>query len=106
MKSTVFRKIMVATDGSELVKRAVDFAIEITKLAEAKLYAVNVVALGSDLLIPSKDQEWKRTIEEQLTIEGKKATAYVENAGRTANVEVESMILEGNPANEILDFAE
>ena len=106
MESNVFRKIMVATDGSELVKRAVDFAIEIANLAEAKLYAVHVVALGSDLLIPSRDKEWKRTIEEQLTIEGKKATAFVENAGRAVSVEVESIILKGNPANEILDFAE
>ena len=106
MKSTVFRKIIIATDGSELVKRAVDFAIEIAKLAEAKLYAVHVVALGSDLLVPSRDKEWKRTIEEQLTIEGKKATAFVENTGRAASVEVESVILKGNPANEILDFAE
>ena len=45
-------------------------------------------------------------MKEQLIIEGKKATAYVENAGRAANVEVESVILEGNPANEIIDFAE
>jgi nucleotide-binding universal stress UspA family protein len=106
LKSTVLKKIMVATDGSELVKRAVDFAIEIAKLSDAKLYAVHVISLGGDLLIPSRDKEWKTTIEEQLTIEGKKATAYVENAGRAANVEVESIILEGKPANEILDFAE
>jgi nucleotide-binding universal stress UspA family protein len=65
-----------------------------------------VVELGGDLLFPSRDEAWKRTIEEQLTIEGKKATAYVENVGRAANVEVESIILEGKPANEIIDFAE
>jgi nucleotide-binding universal stress UspA family protein len=106
MKSTVFRKIMVATDGSELVKRAVDSAIEIAKLSEAKLYAVHVIELGGDLLIPSREEEWKRTIEEQLSIEGKKATDYVENIARAANVEVESIILEGKPVNEILDFAE
>jgi nucleotide-binding universal stress UspA family protein len=45
-------------------------------------------------------------MKEQLITEGKKATAYVENAGRAANVEVESVILEGNPAEEIIDFAE
>lgn len=97
---------MVATDGSELVKRAVDFAIEIAKLSDAKLYAVHVISLGGDLLIPSRDKEWKTTIEEQLTIEGKKATAYVENAGRAANVEIESVILRGIPAEEIIGFAE
>jgi nucleotide-binding universal stress UspA family protein len=43
---------------------------------------------------------------EKLIIEGKKATDYVENIGRTANVEVESIILEGKPANKIFDFTE
>lgn len=97
---------MVATDGSELVKKAIDLAIEIAKLSEAKLYAVYVVELGGDLLIPSRDEEWKRTIEEHSTIEGKKATDYVENIGRAANIDIESIILEGKPANEIIDFAE
>lgn len=106
MKSTIFKKIMVATDGSELVKKAVDSAIGIAKLSGAKLYAVHVVELGGNLLVPSRDKEWKKTIEDHLTIEGKKATAYVENTGKAANVEVESIILKGKPANEILNFAE
>ena len=38
--------------------------------------------------------------------EGKQATDYVESAGRAANVEVESVILEGNPAEDIIGFAE
>jgi nucleotide-binding universal stress UspA family protein len=38
--------------------------------------------------------------------EGKEATAYVENAGRIANVEVESVVLRGSPAEEIIGFAE
>ena len=46
MENTIFRKIMVATDGSEQVRKAVDSAIEIAKLSEAKLYAVHVIALG------------------------------------------------------------
>jgi nucleotide-binding universal stress UspA family protein len=39
-------------------------------------------------------------------IKGEKATAYVENVGKAANIDVESVIIEGNPANEIIDFAE
>ena len=44
---------MVATDGSELVKKAVKSAVEIAKLSEAKLYAVHVIALGSNSIIHS-----------------------------------------------------
>ncbi len=38
--------------------------------------------------------------------EGKEATAYVETSGKAKNVEVESVILEGSPAHEIVNFAE
>jgi nucleotide-binding universal stress UspA family protein len=106
MKSTFFRKIMVATDGSEQVRKAVDSAIEIAKLSDAKLYAVYVVALGAYAITPSKDTEWEKAVKEQLITEGKEATNYVENTGRVANIEVESIILEGSPADEILNFAE
>ena len=46
MKSSVFGKIMVATDGSEAAKSAVDSAIEIAKLSETKLYVINVISVG------------------------------------------------------------
>ena len=108
MESTIFRKIMAATDGSELVRNAVDTAIEIAKLSEAKLYAVHVIELGEFLVTQHNpgDPEWKTSMKEQLIKEGKEATTYVENAGRAANVKVESVILEGSPAGEIVDFAE
>jgi len=117
MNSSIFKKIMVATDGSELTKKAVDSAIEITKLNEAKLYAVHVVAPGDFAITQNepkasitqnepRDAEWKKEIKEHLTTQGKEASAYVENVGKAANIEVESVILEGNPADEIVDFAE
>jgi len=97
---------MVSTDGSELVKQAVKSAIGIAKLSEAKLYAVYVIAMRSHVIIHSLDEKWKKTMKKQLTIKGEEATAYVENVGKTANIDVESVILEGNPANEIINFAE
>jgi nucleotide-binding universal stress UspA family protein len=106
MKSAIFKKIMVATDGSELVKQAVKSAVEIAKLSEVKLYAVHIIAIGSYSIIHSLDEKWKKTMKKQLMIKGEKATAYVENVGKAANIDVESVIIEGNPANEIIDFAE
>jgi nucleotide-binding universal stress UspA family protein len=108
MNSSIFRKIMLATDGSESARKAVDSAIEIAKSSNAKLYAVHVIALGDyySSMPLSIDAEWITAMEEHLRIQGKEATDYVENAGRAANVEVEPVILEGNPANEIVDFAE
>jgi nucleotide-binding universal stress UspA family protein len=106
MKSAIFKKIMVAIDGSELVKQAVKSAVEIAKLSEAKLYAVHVIALVSHSILQSLDEEWKKTMKKQFTIKSEKATAYVENVGKAANIEVKSVIIEGSPANEIIDFAE
>src|SRR5665647_46441 len=108
MNSSIFRKIMLATDGSESARKAVDSAIEITKSSNAKLYAVHVIALGDyySSMPLSIDAEWIKAMEEHLRIQGKEATDYVEHAGRAANVEVEPVILEGIPANEIVDFAE
>lgn len=106
MNSTIYRKIMVATDGSELVKKAVDTAVEVAKLSEAKLYAVYVVTSGGVSITHLRDAGWEKAMKEHLTTEGKEATAYVETAGKAADVEVESVILEGSPAHEIVDFAE
>jgi len=106
MKSSVFGKIMVATDGSEVAKSAVDSAIEIAKLSETKLYVIYVISVGFFSMTLPTDAEWKKAFQEQLVTEGKQATAYTENAGRAAKIEVESVILQGNPAEEILGFAE
>ena len=45
-------------------------------------------------------------MKKQFTINGEKATADVENVGKAANIDVESVILEGNPAKSIISFAE
>lgn len=92
MESNILRKIMVATDGSELVKRAVEFAVEIARLSGAKIYAVYVI------------EPWA-SISNHPRAEGWDAITYVENVGSSANVEVKSKILNGDPAKEILDFA-
>lgn len=106
MNSNLYRKIMVATDGSEPVKKAVDTAVEVARLSGAKLYAVYVVAAGGGHTVGPKDVGWEKAMKEHLGAEGREATAYVETAGKAANVEVESVLLEGSPANEIVDFAE
>jgi len=106
MISNVYRKVMVATDGSEPVRRAVETAVEIAKISGAKLYAVYVIAYGGLSIPYPKDVGWERATLEYFRTEGEEATAYVENSGKAENVEVESVILEGNPADEIVDFAE
>jgi nucleotide-binding universal stress UspA family protein len=106
MSSHIYRKIMVATDGSEHVRRAVATAIEIAKLSEAKLCAVYVMA-NDEFSMPSpKNAELETASLSYFRTEGKEATADVVISGKAENVEVESIILEGSPAREIVNFAE
>jgi nucleotide-binding universal stress UspA family protein len=106
MNSNIFKRILVATDGSEPVKKAVDTAIEIAGMSKTKLYAIHVVSLGFLYESIPTDEELEQAFQDKLMTEGKQATAYIENAGRAANVEVESVILRGIPAEEIIWFAE
>lgn len=108
MNGSIFSNIMVATDGSELGKKAVDSAIEIAGLNKAKLYAVHVIAPGETkvTLHDPRDIEWKKAMREHLEEQGREATAYAKTAGKIVDVAVEPAILEGNPADEIVDFAE
>ena len=108
MDNRIFTNIMVATDGSELARKAVDSAIKLAQLNKAKLYAVHVIAPGETKVTQHdpRDAEWKKHMQEHLMEQGRGATKYVETAGKIVGVDVESAILEGNPANEIVNFAE
>jgi nucleotide-binding universal stress UspA family protein len=55
---------------SELVRKAVDSAIEIAKSSNAKLYAVHVIAQGDyySSMPLSIDVEWIKAMEEHLRI--------------------------------------
>lgn len=107
MDNRIFSNIMVATDGSEIAKKAVDSAIRLARKNNAKLYAVHVVAPGETKVTQHdpRDAEWEKHMKEYLMTQGKEATHYVATAGKIVNVTVEPVILEGNPADEIVDFA-
>lgn len=103
MREGTYKKIMVATDGSELVKKAVDSAIELSRLSGAKLYAVYVIIPTTH---SARDFGWEKAAMEHFRREGESATLFVEDAAKTAGVEVESVLLEGHPADKIIEFAE
>lgn len=108
MDNRIFTNIMVATDGSELARKAVDSAVKLAQINKAKLYAVHVIAPGETKVTQHdpRDAEWKKHMQEHLMEQGRGATKYVETAGKIVNVIVEPVVLEGNPASEIVNFAE
>lgn len=60
MNCSIFEKIMVATDGSESAKKAVDTAVGIAKECEKKLYAVHVISMEFLYETLPTDEDWKR----------------------------------------------
>jgi nucleotide-binding universal stress UspA family protein len=105
MERDLYKKILIATDGSENGTRAIIAGMEIARLSEGKVYALHVVDTSG---YPSGrgDPKWARLIKEQLRTFGLEITATVEEAAKAAGVEVEFVTLEGNPAEKILDYAE
>jgi nucleotide-binding universal stress UspA family protein len=103
MKREFCRNIVIATDGSENTQRAISYGIQIAKLSGATVYALYVVDT------PSTISDWtagKETIYEIMRNDGEKAVSRVKKIGEAAGVEVEEVVLDGYPSNEIIDFAE
>ena len=104
IKDKTCRQILIATDGSKAAEDAAYLGIKFARQYGAKVYAVyviNVTAYDSIIM----DESW--TIEkcEECEKKGHKATSSVEEKAKFAGLEAESIILKGNPAEKILDFA-
>lgn len=103
----MFKKILIATDGSSCSRKAAYYGIEIAKLSNSRILAVYVVDLK---MIPEEDQCGsfsmpKAEARDLLRQRGEQATRYVENIARKEGVSTESRIVEGNPAEEIMKLA-
>jgi nucleotide-binding universal stress UspA family protein len=104
MASKLYKKILIATDGSEYTKNAVDYGIELAKNTDAKLHAIYVVDTAAFASIPM-DAAWE-SMYELLRQEGDEATKYVADKAEAEGLEVERNTVEGHPADEIIKYAE
>ena len=106
--SNLYKKILIATDGSEYIKKVVTHAIELAKLSGAGLHAVYVM----DIIIDYGPKSYLSTdistegLENFLRNEGEEATKYIEEQADEEGLSVEKWILKGHPAEEILKFAD
>lgn len=104
MKSEIFKKIVIATDGSENSENAVKYAIEIARISEAGLSAVYVVDTGAFASIPVDMA--MGNMYEVLKTEGDNAIKQVEDQALAAGIEIEGFNVEGHPAEEIIKLSE
>ncbi len=135
MNNKAYRKILIATDGSENAQKAVASGMELARVSSARVHAMYVMEMDKvGFTLESAHSNWKAAMElaatEQITIQqwqeiGRMAdkecknerrkhlteaaiqtTSYIENIGKDIGVEVKTVIVEGDAANEILDHAE
>ena len=107
MTGKEYKKILVATDGSENAGRAMLSGIDIAKKLGAKVYAVCVVPThpSSSMPIGSRMMRWEVPFKIMME-EATKAVEQIADACSSSGVEVETVILEGHPAEEIIKYAE
>jgi nucleotide-binding universal stress UspA family protein len=101
MTKGLFTKIMVATDGSEKNLAAVEEGLRIGRACESPVHAV-YVADTSTLESASPDVMIGNTWE-LMQREGEKALGRVRD--RAAGVTLETALLDGKPAAEIVRYA-
>ena len=104
MAGKLVKKILIATDGSEYTKNAVDYGIDLAKNTEAKLYTIYVIDTAAFASIPM-DAAWE-SMYELLKQEGDEATKYVAERAEAEGLSIERLTIEGHPAEEIIKFAE
>lgn len=104
MVSKLYRRILIATDGSEYTKKAVDYGIDLANNTGAELHAIYVIDTRAYDSIPlSAPLEYAYSL---LRQEGDKAIKYVADRAEAEGLEVEGIITEGHPADEIIKYAE
>ncbi len=100
---TLFKKILIPTDGSEYTKAAVSKGLEMAKATGAEVTALYVVDQTSFINFPMDS-----TIISVYTLlerEGEEAMDYVKKEAETLGVKLTTRIEEGSPSRKIVDLS-
>ncbi|PSP85376.1 stress response protein [Halobacteriales archaeon QS_6_64_34] len=98
----MYDRILVPTDGSPSMQSVVDHALELADVHDATLHGLYVVDTGSFATLPV-ETTWDG-MTEMLREEGQQAVSTF--AEMTGDEPVETVVREGNPSGEIVDYAE
>jgi len=100
----MFDTILVATDGSDSVRRAVDVAVDVAARFDAEVHAVYVVDSGE---VESTPDEVREDLRDALDDRGSAALEQVTGAAaeRDPDLDVTIEVREGRPATEITEYA-
>ncbi|MFC6954045.1 universal stress protein [Halorubellus litoreus] len=95
----MFDSVVVATDGSESVQRAVDVSLDFAERFDATVHALYVVDASE---VESSPESVRDELRSALEADGEAALSTV---AERANVDVTTAVREGRPAAEITAYA-
>jgi nucleotide-binding universal stress UspA family protein len=96
----MFETIVIATDGSESVQRAVDVALDLASRFEATVHTISIVDTDEIESSPERLQdEMERALKEQ-------AEAALADVAASTDLDVTTSVRVGRPATEIREYAD
>lgn len=101
----MYKRILIATDGSDKSKKAAEEGIELAKALGAQVIALNVV---NEVVIASAVRQLgsdRKEVETKLKAAGGKAVDDIKAVGAKAGVAVDTIVRIGAPANTVIDVA-
>jgi nucleotide-binding universal stress UspA family protein len=116
MGTVNLKKIMIATDGSTCSMLAADKGIELARLSKGTVYAVYVISTAyftpidrdyfSSTGMNTYYVSMYEAMHEAMKKQGQQAVEYIKGLGDLKGIKVESVLLEGNPSEELIRYAE
>lgn len=97
----MYDDILLPTDGSEAMTDVIDHAVSLAEIHDATLHTLYVVNTASLSDLPM-ESSWEG-VSSALQKEGEHALSQVEE--RAGDVELESQMIDGSPAKEIVRYA-
>lgn len=95
----MFDRIVIATDGSESVRRAVDVALDLADRFDAEVHVLSVVDTGE---IESSPERLRDEMREALTEQAEDA---LDGVRALTTRDVQTAVREGRPAAEVTSYA-
>lgn len=97
----MYDSILIPTDGSEGVQKAIDHGIELADWANADIHSIFVVDLRDYVAALEGDIS---LIEDAIIEEGENTLKKIEDRCRQKDINIETNILYGTPHQEILEY--
>jgi nucleotide-binding universal stress UspA family protein len=104
----MYRKILIATDGSERSIKSSRHGIKLAKSLGSDvlvIYVINEMAISSVIATLIRKGSSEEDLRKTLKASAEKIVMEVAKMGEASGVRVESLIREGDPASRILDVA-